>query len=56
MFLMNSEWQTQGCRPHLRRPVKAGDYTMFRPVFIIEESAEGQAGAATQVSENSRER
>lgn len=39
------------CGPHLRGPVKAGDYAMFGPVFIVEESTEGQTGAATQVSE-----
>lgn len=54
IFFVNSKWKTPGCRPHLRGPVEAGDDAMLWPVFIIEESAEGQTGAAAQVSGKKR--
>lgn len=37
---------------YLRGPVETGDNAMFRPVFVIEEPTEGQAGATAQVSES----
>lgn len=36
--------------PHLRGPVQAGDDAMLRPVLIIEEPAQRQAGARAHVS------
>lgn len=41
---------------HLRGPVQTGDDAVFGPVFVVEESAEGQAGAAALVSEGGWER
>lgn len=44
------------CAPHLRGPVQAGDHPVLRPVLVVEEPAEGQTGAAAQVSEGRQHR
>lgn len=46
----STEEQLGTQQAHLRGPVQAGDDAMLRPVLVIEEPAQRQAGAGARVS------